>query len=345
MTMISMHSGAAEPAAPEAYTVRADRRRTLRIAATRLLTEPGSTAPVREFTLVPVDGQPLVPFPSGAHLALERLADDEEPARANTYSLVNDGTAPREYVIAVRRSGAGAFSDWLHDRARVGDEFEASAPVSAFRLDLRAKHHLLIAAGIGITPILAHARAARLWGASLRVVYGFSGESGPYLDELRALAGDEVRVVRGREALAQAVREELAAAPYGAFAYACGPESFLRTYTQTGLALGWPEERLRREFFALAPQEPGDPFEVRLARRDMRLTVPSGTSLLERLEAERIAPPSLCHQGVCGQCVLPVCSGEVIHRDVILTPEQRARTTEMYPCVSRGVGDSLVLDY
>lgn len=340
-----MQSEAQDPAAPEAYTVRADRRRTVRIAATRLLTAPGSTAPVREFTLAPVDGRPLVPFPSGAHLALERPAGEGEPARANTYSLVNDGTAPREYVIAVRRSGSGAFSDWLHDRAGVDDEFEALAPVSAFRLDLRAKHHLLIAAGIGVTPILAHARAARLWGASLRVVYGFGGDDAPYLDELRELAGDQLRVVRGRDALARAVREELAAAPYGAFAYACGPEAFLRSYTETGLALGWPEERLRREFFALTPQDPGDPFEVRLARSGTRLSVPSGTSLLERLEAERIAPPSLCRQGVCGQCVLPVRSGEVIHRDVILTPEQRARNSEMYPCVSRGMGDSLVLDY
>jgi ferredoxin-NADP reductase len=291
---------------------------------------------VKQFEFVPADqNQRLWPHQPGAHIAVQT------PVKTNCYSLTGDGTRPTSYRISVRRVGNHGGSAWLHDVAEAGDRLTVSAPTSAFAPTSSARHHLLIAAGIGVTPILSHARAARRWSRSFAVIYGHSAASAPHRDELAALAGRGYTETIGRDELRATVADALRRQPVGTHAYACGPPAFLDAFQESAAAAAWPEERVHVEHFTAPDLGPGEPFALRVAGEGTVVDVPAGRSALHALDAAGLSVPRLCERGVCGQCRTAVSAGIPEHRDLILSKREREANDCFYPCVSRALTPEL----
>jgi ferredoxin-NADP reductase len=300
-------------------------------AATELV--PG----VRELVLRRPDGGLLPGYPPGSHLVLRC------GARRNAYSLTGNGSAGAEYRISVRLLPEGAGGSAFVHRLQPGDLAGSSRPRSAFAPVSTARHHLLVAAGIGVTPVLSHARAAARWGRSFAVVYGYRPGAAAHLAELRELGGDRLIEARSRVELAAAVTAALSAQPMGTHVYVCGPGPVTTLVEQTAAELGWPAERVHAERFA-ADLDPGAPFVARLARSGGRVAVEPGVSLLAALEAAGVPAPSSCRQGVCGECRVGVTAGRPQHRDLYLSEAERAAGDAVMTCVSRCLDQELELD-
>ena len=284
---------------------------------------------IRTLTLARPDGAVLPSFTPGSHLVIQ-CADG-----ANAYSLTGENTAPREYVVSVLECPQGrGGSRWIHRHLTVGSLVQTHPPRSAFPPVLRARRHLLIAAGIGITPMLSHLRSARRWGRDVRLLYVFRQGRGAYVDEIRTLT-EQASLFTDRAAFLAELTPTLAHQPFGTHVYICGPSQFIDDVVATAEGLGWPPSRIHVEHFG-GDLAPGDPFEVELSGNGDVFTVDSGVSLLESLLARGYPISSLCRQGVCGECRVPVRCGEVLHRDLFLTADERRDS--MMACVSRGSG-------
>lgn len=311
--------------------------RTLRVVDAR------DAAPdVRHIVLADSGGGGLTPYEPGSHLVVSA------GGHRNAYSLVGDGLNPDRYAVSVLRRGQGRGSDWLHDHLRVGDDLEVEGPRSSFAPRHDQRHALLVAGGIGITPILSHARAARRWARSAEVLYSYRPGRAAHLDDVRALAAEgAIRLVEADSVAAtrELLAARFAAQPLGTHAYACGPVSMLETYLELGTAAGWRAERLHLERFEAPELDPGVEFTVSLATTGGRLTVPSGVSLLQTLLDAGLAVPNLCRQGVCGECRVPVRSGAIEHRDLVLSDAEKRAGDTMLSCVSRaGTGPEIEVD-
>jgi ferredoxin-NADP reductase len=293
---------------------------------------------VRSVTLRRPDGGRLPAFAPGSHLVLTC------GGRRNAYSLTGDGSAGAEYRVSVllRPDGAGG-SAFVH-RLQVGDVVEAAGPRSAFAPVSTARRHLLVAGGIGITPMLSHARAAVRWGRPFQLLYGHRPGAGAHLVELRDLCGDALADHDSTPRLLDAVAAALADQPLGTHVYVCGPAPLIAFVQDTAAALGWPAQRVHAERFAAADLDPGEPFVARLRRSGRDVAVPAGVSLLSALEDAGVPVPSMCRQGVCGECRVPVTAGRPQHRDLYLSAAERDAGDAVMCCVSRSTDDEMELD-
>lgn len=292
---------------------------------------------IRGLTLARADGGPLPPYIPGSHLVVEC-----GPV-INAYSLTGDGIAPTAYFISVLLcpNGSGG-SQWMHRELGPGDTVVVRPPRSAFAPALRATRHLLVAAGIGITPMVSHLRSARRWRSDVEVLYIHGEGRGAHLEDVATLT-DDATIVTDRASFATALEHELANQPLGTHLYVCGPASFMDGVTASAAAWGWPPSRVHVEHFGTAAFDPGEPFEVHLRETGDSFTVESGVSLLAALLARGYDVPNLCRQGVCGECRITVTGGEILHRDLYLSERERDSGEAMMCCVSRAAGDRLEL--
>ncbi|TIC79914.1 PDR/VanB family oxidoreductase [Nocardioides sp. GY 10127] len=294
---------------------------------------------VRGLALAATDGAPLPSYPPGAHLVLDVPAGDGRPrALANAYSLTGENVEPLEYRVSVLRcdpaTGAAGGSAWVH-ALEVGDKVEAHPPRSLFAPVRHASRHLLVGAGIGITPLLSHLRSHARWGAEAELLYLCREGLGAHVEDLAALAGESVTVLHDRAAFTALLRERLRDQPLGTHLYTCGPTGFMDLVHLEAADAGWPAGRLHAEAFGTADLDPGEPFTVSVDGEE--LAVPAGVSLLEALEEAGHEVANLCRQGVCGECRVGVGpgSGPVLHRDLYLTDEDKAAGDCLMACVSR----------
>ncbi len=285
---------------------------------------------IRSITFVDPDGATLPGFVAGSHLIVS--AGD----RSNAYSLTCDGVAPSSYTISVLRVADGqGGSRWIHDDLAVGDVVDVEPPRSAFAPAARAAKHLLIAGGIGVTPIVSHLRAARRWGREVQVLYTFREGRGAHIDDVVALAGGAAELFTAPDDFTRRLAATLLDQPIGTHLYVCGPAGMIDHVVATAAAAGWPESRIGFERFGADALDAGDPFVVRLTESDRTIDVPSGVSVLEALEDNGIRVPNRCRQGVCGECRIPVSGGEPLHRDLYLTDDEKRAGDAFMPCVSR----------
>ncbi|VXD05211.1 Carnitine monooxygenase reductase subunit [Pseudomonas sp. 8Z] len=298
------------------------------------------TPVVREFSFAAVDGV-LPGFSCGSHVQV--LLPTAERTLRNAYSLLGDPRQNGIYRIAVRLQEASrGGSRYLHEQVKVGDRLHIGVPSNLFALHSQARHHILLAGGIGITPFMAYLAELQASGASFELHYAYrSGLTDAYADELRERLGERFHgydaAAGQRLACAGLLRDK----PLGSHLYVCGPQRLLNEIRTLAETQGWSAGRVHWEAFA-AP-EPGQPFSVELARSGQRLQVPGDHSLLEALEAAGVDVPNLCRGGVCGQCTTRYLSGEVEHRDHYLDEQQRGEA--LMPCVSRGgCSGTLLLD-
>jgi dimethylamine monooxygenase subunit B len=295
-----------------------------------------TVAGIRSLTLSAPNSGRLPPFVPGSHLVLDC------GGRQNAYSLTGEGVDPFEYRISVLKvSGGAGGSAWVHECLAVGDTTSALLPRSAFAPVARARKHLLVAGGIGITPIVSHLRAARTWHREVQVLYVHREDSPAHVDEVRELAGDAADIVTARADFRQRLGPLLAGQPLGTHLYTCGPPGLIDDVLAMAAGHGWPASRLHSERFGADVLDPGEPFDVVLGETGTRLTVPSGTSLLEALERHGIAIPNLCRHGVCGECRIPVTGGVPLHRDLYLTDEEKQTGDALMCCVSRSKSPAL----
>lgn len=296
------------------------------------------TESIVSITLADPSGALLPSYVPGSHLVVQYGSG------VNAYSLTGSGNGPSEYTISVLRVEDGAGGSVAMHQLAVGDLVFVSRPRSAFAPASTATHHLLIAAGIGITPILSHAQAAADRGMTSSLIYVYRPGAGAHVEEARELLGPALTECSNRESFQKVLTEQLKAQSLGTHLYVCGPNAFMDSVLDQARELGWPETRLHSEAFGAAELDEGEPFTVNLVRSGVKLDVPSGVSLLETLEKAGKTIPNMCRKGICGECVLPVLRGTPQHRDLYLTEQEKAENTTMMCCVSRSEDPELELD-
>ncbi len=299
---------------------------------------------IKRFRFVALDGSDLPAFSGGAHTVVEM--DDHGTRRLNPYSLMSSPADRSAYEISVRRDDQGrGGSLFMHRHVTPGMEMTLSYPVNLFPLDTRARKHLMIAGGIGITPFLAQIAQLDQFGGRFELHYAArSRVLGAYMDRLTAAHPSQVHCYFDEENQAIDLSRLLATQPIGTHLYVCGPKGMINWVLSSAEAMGWPRLALHHEEF-LAPGT-GLPFEVQLAASGKTITVGTTQSLLEAMEAAGVDAPYLCRGGACGQCETNVhkCDGKILHRDHWLSPEEHAANAKIMPCVSRFEGKTLVID-
>ena len=299
---------------------------------------------VTRFEFSRTDGGLLTTFSGGAHTVVEMR--DGDITRMNPYSLMSDPMDQTAYCISVRRDDEGrGGSLFMHNKVAVGDEMVISYPVNLFSLDLRAKKHLFLAGGIGITPFMAQIKQLERFNGHWELHYACrSKDLGSYADELSAHHPNETHIYYDDQNQAIDLVNLLDGQPLGTHVYVCGPKGMIEWVRNTAKAEGWPREAIHYEEF-LAPK-PGKPFEVKLAISNKVIQVGEQESLLEAMEREGVDAPYLCRGGACGQCETRVIdyAGNFIHRDHWLDDAEHASGDKIMPCVSRFEGKTLVLD-
>ncbi|MER5639485.1 PDR/VanB family oxidoreductase [Kitasatospora sp. NPDC002227] len=261
--------------------------------------------------------------------------------RRRHYSLCGDPADRSTYRLAVRRiEGGGGGSVEIHDGLSAGSRLTARRPRNGFAF-CGEPAVLLLAGGIGITPLLPMAREAQRRGLDWTLVHtGRDAASMPFGDELRGLDPRRVVLLTDDHNGPPGAAELIAQGPGNAAVYCCGPAPMLAAVREA-VPAGRP---LHFERFGAAPIPDGKPFTVRLGEAGPTAGVPADRSALDVLRELRPDLPYSCHQGFCGTCEVRVSAGTPEHRDRRLTPEERAAGA-LLPCVSRAAeGETLVLD-
>ena len=264
-------------------------------------------------------------------------------ATTRSYSLVNTPDDRHHYEIAVlhQRGGQGG-SAWMHEAVQTGDLLDIEGPYNAFALAPHAERSVLLAGGIGITPMLCMARALVQRGQAVELHYfGRTPEAMAYRDTLQALQGVALHMWVGLdvdESVGTMQRCLSKVAP-GDHLYVCGPSAMLDAALSIAANQGWPSNQVHFERFGAAPVGAGDePFTVALRQSGLRLEVGHQQTLLDALLANGIDVAFDCRAGVCGSCLVPVAAGDIQHRDTFLTDDDRAGGDLLCACVSRAKG-------
>jgi len=303
------------------------------------------TPTVREFELRPESGF-AASYEPGAHLQVQVMTAQGR-LQTRSYSLVGEGDG-QCWRIAVKRLDDGRGGSLAMWQLAPGDRLQVSAPQNHFALDLSAPGYLLVAGGIGITPLVLMAQRlgahAKRSGVPVKMLYGarHAGEFG-YLPHLQEALGENVAAHEGSAPIDfQAAIAEL---PPGGQLYTCGPVPMLEAVKRAWEAAGRAPADLRFETFGSSGRLATQAFTVRIPRHDLSITVPADCTLLDALDAAGVQTLSDCKRGECGLCAMDVLSveGEVDHRDVFLSAHEKAATTRICVCVSRAVG-TLTLD-
>ena len=299
---------------------------------------------IKRFRLVQTNNKPLPVFSGGAHVVVSM--QDGDRLRRNPYSLMGSPADPSSYQISVLRTlDSRGGSVFMHDKVAAGTELEISYPANLFPVDQRARKHLLLAGGIGVTPILAMAAQLSHQGANFEIHYAIRGrQQGAYWQALQQRYGQRVHVTFDDQGQRMPLAKVLERQPLGTSLYVCGPGAMIDWALKAGAELGWPKESLHSERFLAPPA--GKPFQIELAKSAKTIHVGEFQSMLEAIEAAGVDAPFLCRGGACGQCetVVVACDGTLFHNDVFLTPEEKASGTRIMPCVSRFEGKTLVLE-
>jgi vanillate O-demethylase ferredoxin subunit len=300
---------------------------------------------IYSFDLVAADGEPLQRFSAGAHIDVHLPA-----GLVRQYSLCNNPTETQRYQIAVLRDANSRGGSAAMHALQVGQTIDISAPKNHFPLVHDAHHSVLLAGGIGITPLLCMAEQLANLGASFELHYctrsvdhaAFSRRIGSssFADRVHAHHDD------GPQTQKLDLATMLASPDNGNHLYVCGPSGFMDWVLESARIAGWLEECLHREYFAAAPVDTrGDgSFEVQIASTGKLIRVEADQTVIAALSAHGIKVPTSCEQGVCGACVTQVLEGTPEHRDMYLTPEEQARGDQFTPCCSRSRSPTLVLD-
>lgn len=302
---------------------------------------------IRSFELVPRPGETLPPFEAGAHVDVF-----PQPGLCRQYSLANGPADSCRYVLGVKREqNSRGGSSAMHNELSEGSRLRINRPRNNFSLRQNSGRSLLLAGGIGITPLLSMAQALASRQATFELHYfASSNQELAFRDHITASSWcDRVFFHFGLfPPLLNDVLDDILRAPSkDDFVYLCGPNPFMDTVRSASEEAGWSSDSLVVEHFSGAPPTlvlgEGE-FAVRLARQGVELVVPPGQPIIKVLREAGIEVKTCCEQGVCGTCLTPVLEGEPDHNDLYLSSEEQESNQFILPCVSRAKSSLLVLD-
>ena len=299
------------------------------------------TPTVREITLKPTNG--ALPHQAGGHLQMQVLVNQGAAVRPHTrsYSLIGqpDGEF---YRIAVKRLDEGRGGSKAMWQLAVGDRLQISEPQNHFPLDLTAPAYLLVAGGIGVTPLVGMAQLLAQRGAKVRMLFGARSEVElAYLESLKAVLKDQLKTATAEKGGYIDFEAEIAQLPPKAQMYICGPVPMLDAARKAWASAGRPLADLRYETFGSSGRFAPQAFKVKIPRHNLDITVPADNGLLDELEMAGVQAMYDCRRGECGLCAMDVLAvdGEIDHRDVFLSDEEKASNKRICVCVSRVVGE------
>ena len=311
----------------------------LRVQAIRLQAEG-----IHAFELVDPDGAKLPPATAGAHVDVHLPG-----GLVRSYSLSGDPADRTVWTLGVLRevNGQGG-SRTMHDSVRVGELLTVSAPRNAFAMVPGAAHTVLLAGGIGITPIKAMAHTLTAQGKSFEVHYcARTARNVAFTRELRALVPQgrlHFHFDNGVPGQGLNITKLLKQQPDGAHLYYCGPGGFMKACAEA--STHWAPGSVHFEHFkppvSLPKSIPDASFQVRLARTGITVPVLPDQTIVRAIELAGHRVPTSCLSGLCGSCKVDYLEGEVEHNDYILSDEEKTRCLTL--CVSRARSPMLVID-
>lgn len=300
---------------------------------------------IHAFELTHPDGDALPAVAAGAHIDVHLPG-----GLVRSYSLAGDPGDRSNWVLGVLREARGrGGSQAMHDSVRVGDLITFGSPRNAFRLDEGAAHTILLAGGIGITPLKAMAHVLTREGRSFELHYcARTPRHAAFVEELYSFVPERhlhFHFDGGDCARGLDIAALLADPGQGRHVYYCGPGGFMKACSEA--TRHWPMGTVHSEHFK-APETPASKalppgsFEVRLARSGLTVQVGADQTIVRAIELAGHRIPTSCLSGLCGACKVEYLEGEVDHRDYILTDEEKSHC--LTTCVSRAQGGHLVLD-
>jgi vanillate O-demethylase ferredoxin subunit len=305
------------------------------------------TPRIRAIRLARAHGEALPSWDAGGHIKVHLPQGDER-----SYSLVNFSTElsastnPRSYLLGVRlEEPSQGGSAYMH-ALRPGDVVAASPPSNNFRLQATSKPVILLAGGIGVTPLVSMAAELTARGQPFRFCYaGRSRDQLAFLPSIEGLAARQLSIHTDDVSGLFDVAGLMSSLKDDESLYCCGPMPMIEQSIKTAKQLGWRDGRLHFEIFT-APQPKTDDraFDVVLKSTGESFHVPAGKSILDTLIEAGKDPLYDCKRGDCGICQVSVIEGVSDHRDFILSDSQKAAGDLMQICVSRSKTPRLVLD-
>jgi ferredoxin-NADP reductase len=292
------------------------------------------------YELTRADGKALPPYEPGAHIDLHL-----PNGLVRQYSLLEAEPDPARYTIAVKRDPASrGGSRCVHDELRVGRTLTISAPRNNFPLAEDAKHVILFAGGIGITPIWCMVQRLAKLGRSWQLYYACRSRADmAFLQALEEMSSSQFHFDDESAGKFLDVAAIIADAPKDTHLYCCGPTPMLKAFEAA--TASWPRAQIHVEYFTPkqeAPKTGG--FVVELARSGREFVIPEGKTILQVLLDAGVDVDYSCELGICGACEQRVISGEPEHRDAILTEEEQASNTKVMICCAGCKSERLVLD-
>ncbi|MEC9262091.1 MAG: PDR/VanB family oxidoreductase [Pseudomonadota bacterium] len=293
--------------------------------------------------LVSKDGKPLPPFEAGAHVDVHITG-----GIIRQYSLAGDPAENSRYRLGIlndpnsRGGSAAVFEMFLP-----GKTITISSPKNLFPLQQSATKSILIAGGIGITPILSMAYALKAAGKPFEVHYCLRNESaGGFKQELRENFGENVHFHFNNESGLTSMKPQDVLQPVDAntHMYVCGPTGFLDWVLTQAAEVGYQSHQRHYEFFSAEVDTQGDAFEVHCAKSQIDIKVLEGESIATALKKAGIKVSMSCEEGVCGTCITDVLDGTPDHRDHFLTDEEKEDNDQIAVCCSRSLTPSITLD-
>lgn len=312
----------------------------------RVVRKTAEAEDICSLELADVNGGPLPAFSAGSHVDVQLPG-----GLTRQYSLCNDPAENHRYLIGVLKDAASrGGSRAVHEQVHEGSVLQISPPKNHFALAHDARRHLLLAGGIGVTPILCMAERLARTGAAFEMHYAtrsrartaFAGRiaASSFADRVHFHFDD------GDAAQKLDIPALLGTPREGEHVYVCGPKGFMDAVLGAARAAGWPETQLHYEFFGaeVAPSADDGAFEVVLSSSGRVIPVAADQTVVQALDAAGVLVPTSCEQGVCGTCLTRVLEGECDHKDMYLTPEEQAANDQFLPCCSRAKSPRLVLD-
>lgn len=291
------------------------------------------------YEFAPVADAAFPAFGAGAHVDLHL-----PNGLVRQYSLCNPQDETHRYVVGIKRDAASrGGSSYVHEQLRVGTVLQLGVPRNHFALHEEAAHTVLIAGGIGVTPIACMAQRLRALGASFEVHYSVRRrDEAAFLD---VLAGSNLHLHVDAEHgnAPMALQQIVARAPHEAHLYCCGPGPMLDAFEAAAASRPPGHVHLER-FSAAQPAAADGGFTVQLARSGRTIRIRPGNTILDTLREEGICVQASCEQGICGSCETRVLSGRPDHRDSLLSDEEKQANQVMMVCCSGSKDDLLVLD-
>jgi ferredoxin-NADP reductase len=289
------------------------------------------------------DGRPLPGWTPGAHIDVVL-----ESSLVRQYSLCSSPADSSSWRIGVLRDAAGrGGSQLIHDQLREGSSVLVRGPRNHFPL-VDSPRYQFIAGGIGVTPMLPMIEMAQAAGAEWHLLYGGRQRSSMAFIDVLGDKGDQVAICPQDEAGLLDLDAYLGSPRDDTLVYCCGPEPLLGAVENA--CASWPAGALHIERFSAKPQADVptdgvlDTFEVVCQRSGLTFTIPPDKSILEVVEEAGVNVLGSCYEGICGSCEVAVLEGTPVHRDSVLTDEEREENEVMMICVSRSRSERLVLD-